>query len=204
MKAITRKAILVGFIASLLCCSGLTAQAAEWKPRVSSDRMSYIEVSWSPVSGAKKYRVYRSTSSNMAGAVRVYTGTKWMFYDKSAMLGYKYYYRVEAETCCSVKFSRTAWGNRKMTLKVSKKRVGNKLWVGATVNGGCIACFVITYKFTRSGAGASTWKSQGRYFGAKKDSNWYMGYFTKRSGTLKFGFKVGKTLIKQQTITYRW
>ena len=212
MMTTTRKAILRGILAGAFFCAAFAPQAvsaATWKPSVSTSYATYVRVSWSSRSGANTYYLYRSKSSNMAGAVLVYKGSKTSFLDKSAFLGYKYYYKVKAANCCSPGMvgSSVAAGYRKMTLKVNTKRSGNKLWVGATVNGLAVYSRVDldNVVFTRSGVGASSWRRDGRYFGAEKDSNWYFGYFTSsKKGLLKFRVKLGKTLIVQLLKSYRW
>lgn len=54
-----------------------------------------IKVSWSKVSGAKSYEVYRSTSKN-SGYKKVATVTKKYYIDKNLKTNVKYYYKVKA------------------------------------------------------------------------------------------------------------
>ena len=60
-----------------------------------------VTVSWSAVTGAYKYQVYRSTSKTK-GYTRVATTSSRKFVDKKVKKGKRYYYKVRAVRCWNV------------------------------------------------------------------------------------------------------
>lgn len=65
------------------------------KLRSVSDEGNELKVSWSSVSGAKKYAVYRAFSRN-GSYKKIKTTTKTVFYDDAAATEKTYYYKVKA------------------------------------------------------------------------------------------------------------
>ena len=62
----------------------------------------YVRVTWSGVTGASYYRVYRNTSNSSSGAASISNWqTSLSFYDRTANPGTTYYYWVKAATSSS-------------------------------------------------------------------------------------------------------
>lgn len=79
-------------ILSILPESGVAAPVIAAAPTETADS---VKISWQKASGAKKYKVWRSTSKN--GTYKLLTTTtKLSFTDKSAEANTRYYYKVNA------------------------------------------------------------------------------------------------------------
>lgn len=60
-----------------------------------------IRVTWQAASNAQNYRIWRSTSSSLSGAIQIGGSTSSPFFDNSAAAGVFYWYWVEARNSCN-------------------------------------------------------------------------------------------------------
>lgn len=144
----------------------------------------YVKLTWPAVSGATSYQIYRSTSASYSTATRVWTGSARTVYDKSASLGYKYYYWVRAKVNGVWYYNSARYdsGYRRFTLSVSTATTSTRLYVKASVNG---LWFSKPWSITYNTGLNFYWYLH----------NPYICYFTgKRKGTYQYTVKFGKSV----------
>ena len=173
----------------------------------------YVKVSWPAVEGATSYKLYRGKSKSFSKATLIYSGPKRTLCDISAEIGYKYYYwlqvRVDTNSSCKnacccyqdestkgnivlYKTSDRAVGWRKIVLKVSEVRSGQKVYLKMSVNG--------RYQTTQY---EITWSGVHAYHKYHKTP--YICYFTsKRKGKGTWTVKFGKTKTVTASGTIKW
>ena len=173
----------------------------------STNKKGYVLLKWNAISGATKYGILRSTSTslNMSNLkkmkfLKTFSKSTRSYKDKSAKLGYKYYYWYGALVGGTLYYCpMPATGRRAMDAACSiKKYSDGKNWLKLTVNGQAVTKAGVKYTASASGdwSFVKSEKSDGRvgYFNFKKKSG--------GRGTIKV--KIGKTFVQNFSKTFNW
>ncbi len=90
----------------------------------SGSSCSYVQISWSGVSGVSQYSIWRSAINNSNTAAQVGTSAASPFQDSTATAGTHYFYWVRAQNDCGISlFSNSAEGFRATTPNTAPNNV---------------------------------------------------------------------------------
>lgn len=188
-------------------CEAVSIKAVSGNISASTGNKGYVLVKWGAIKGATKYGILRSTSASLSTSklkkmkfLKTFSKSTRSYKDKSAKLGYKYYYWYGALVGGTLYYCpMPATGRRAMDAACSiKKYSDGKNWLKLTVNGQAVTKAGVKYTASASGdwSFVKSEKSDGRvgYFNFKKKSG--------GRGTIKV--KIGKTFVQNFSKTFNW